>query len=176
MLVGPGELLGGGAAHPLGAAVLVLASVLWAVGSVYSRGAGLPGSPLLTTGMEMLAGGALLFLAGTITGEWRGFAPGEVTLRSGLSLVYLIVFGAGVGFTAYIFLLQHVEVAKVSTYAYVNPVVAVLLGWALAGEPVTARIGVAAAVIVAGVAFITWTARGKTAEPGGPPGDATAGG
>ena len=159
ILVGPAELLGGGAADPLGAGVLVLASVLWAVGSVYSGRAALPDSPLQATGMEMLAGGAMLAVLGSAAGEWGRLDPGAVSPRSLLALAYLIVFGAGVGFTAYIWLLRHVEVAKVSTYAYVNPVVAVFLGWLLAGEQVTARTLAAAAVIVVAVAFITSSSR-----------------
>jgi drug/metabolite transporter (DMT)-like permease len=155
ILVGPAELLGGGAADPLGAGVLVLASVLWAIGSVDSRRAALPESPFQATAMEMLAGGALLVLVGSATGEWGRFDPAAVSGRSLLALAYLIAFGSCVGFTAYIWLLRHVEVAKVSTYAYVNPVVAVFLGWLLAGEPVTARTLAAAAVIVVAVAFIT---------------------
>ncbi|MEW5926699.1 MAG: drug/metabolite exporter YedA [Gemmatimonadota bacterium] len=155
ILVGPAELLGGGAADPLGAGVLVLASVLWAIGSVYSRRAALPESPFQATAMEMLAGGALLVLVGSAAGEWGRLDPAAVSGRSLLALAYLVVFGSCVGFTAYIWLLRHVEVAKVSTYAYVNPVVAVFLGWLLAGEPVTARTLAAAAVIVVAVAFIT---------------------
>ena len=155
ILVGPAELLGGGAADPLGAAVLLLASVLWAVGSVYSRRAALPESPFQATAMEMLAGGALLVLVGSAAGEWGRLDPAAVSGRSLAALAYLVVFGSCVGFTAYIWLLRHVEVAKVSTYAYVNPVVAVFLGWLLAGEPVTARTLAAAAVIVVAVAFIT---------------------
>lgn len=155
ILVGPAELLGGGAADGVGAAALVLASILWAVGSVYSRRAALPESPLQATGMEMLAGGALLVLVGSAAGEWGRLDPGAVSARSLLALAYLVVFGSGVGFTAYVWLLKHVEVAKVSTYAYVNPVVAVFLGWLLAGEAVTARTLCAAAVIVVAVAFIT---------------------
>jgi drug/metabolite transporter (DMT)-like permease len=155
ILVGPAELLGGGAADPLGAGALVIASTLWAVGSVYSRRAALPESPFQATAMEMLAGGALLVLVGSATGEWGRLDPAAVSGRSLLALGYLIAFGSCVGFTAYIWLLRHVEVAKVSTYAYVNPVVAVFLGWLLAGEPVTARTLAAAAVIVVAVAFIT---------------------
>lgn len=159
ILVGPADLLGGRAADPVGAGALVLASVLWAIGSVYSRRASLPASPFLATGMEMLAGGTLLVLAGTLAGEWGRFDPGAVTRASALGLAYLIVFGSGLGFTAYIWLLKHVEVARVSTYAYVNPVVAVFLGWAFAGESVSARTGLAAATIVAAVMFITGAGR-----------------
>jgi len=155
ILVGPTELLGGRTMDPAGAAVLVLASLSWAVGSVISRRTSLPASPLLGTAMQMLCGGGLLLLLGTVAGEWARLDLAAVAPRSWWALAYLIVFGSLVGFTAYIWLLQNVEIAKVATYAYVNPIVAVLLGWWLAGEQLSVRIGFAAAIIVAGVAFIT---------------------
>jgi drug/metabolite transporter (DMT)-like permease len=155
ILVGPAEILGGHAADRVGGLVLVLAAFSWAVGSVAARRVRLPASPLLGTGMEMLAGGTLLVVLGTLTGEWGRLDLAAASPRSLWAVVYLIVFGSLVGFTAYVWLLRHVEIAKVSTYAYVNPVVAVILGWALAGEELTARIAIAAAVIVAGVVFIT---------------------
>jgi drug/metabolite transporter (DMT)-like permease len=163
LLVGPGEWAGGGV-NLLGAGALMLATLAWASGSIYSRGARLPAAPLLTTGMEMLAGGALLTLMGLATGEWATIDVGAVTGRSLAALGYLIVFGSLVGFTAYVWLLGVAAPAKVSTYAYVNPVVAVLLGWALAGEPLTARVVVAVAVILGAVAVIT-LARSRTAAP-----------
>jgi drug/metabolite transporter (DMT)-like permease len=155
LLVGPGELAGGNHVDSLGAAVLIFASLLWAAGSLYSRRAQLPTSPLLATAMEMLAGGALLLTAGLLAGEWTRFAPSALSLRSWLALSYLIVFGALIGFTAYIWLLRVSTPARASTYAYVNPVVAILLGWAFAGEPLTARTLLAAAIIVAAVVVIT---------------------
>jgi drug/metabolite transporter (DMT)-like permease len=156
-LVGPGSLSGGGAgAVSLGGAlVAVTGSLAWALGSIISRGAGLPRAPLLATAVEMLCGGALLLLVGTIAGEAGRVALADLTLRSTLAWAYLVVFGSLIGFTAYVWLLNHVSAARVSTYAYVNPVVAVVLGWALAGEPVTARTMIAAAVIVGAVALIT---------------------
>ncbi|HEX7091511.1 MAG TPA: EamA family transporter [Longimicrobiales bacterium] len=164
LLVGPESLLGGGRVDPLGAGVLVAGSLSWAAGSLYARGARLPDSALLATAMEMLAGGALLVLVGALTGEVGRLDPGAVSARSLLGLLYLIVFGSLVGFTAYTWLLGVSTPARVSTYAYVNPVVAVLLGWALAGEPLTPRMALAAAVIVAAVAAIT----GRRATRGEP--------
>jgi drug/metabolite transporter (DMT)-like permease len=155
ILVNSTDLLGGRAVSAVGAAVLVMASFSWAIGSVLSRRVRLPASPLLGTGMEMIAGGVLLLLAGTLAGEWGTLDLAAASTRSVAAFLYLVVFGSLVGFTAYIWLLRHVEIAKVATYAYVNPVVAVLLGWALAGEPLTLRILVAAAVIILGVFFIT---------------------
>jgi drug/metabolite transporter (DMT)-like permease len=105
--------------------------------------------------MEMLAGGALLLIVSLLAGEWGKVAPSALSIRSWLALAYLIFFGALVGFTAYIWLLRVSTPALVSTYAYVNPVVAILLGWAFAGEPLTGRTLLAAAVIVAAVVIIT---------------------
>ena len=158
LLVGPDALRGGGEIDPLRAGVVVLGSMSWAAGSIYSRKATIARSPLLSTAMQMLAGGTLLLVLGTVAGEWGDVRLDAVSLRSALSLAYLIVFGAIVGYTAYVWLLRVSTPARVSTYAYVNPLVAVFLGWAMAGEVVDARIGVAALVIVAGVALIT-TAR-----------------
>jgi drug/metabolite transporter (DMT)-like permease len=144
----------------LAAAVVVLASVSWAWGSLYGQRAPLPSSPIATTGMQMLAGGAFLMIASLSTGEPARFVLSEVSLRSWLSLGYLIVFGAIVAFTAYVWLMRVAPPVLVSTYAYVNPVVAVFLGWALAGEPLTAGTLWAAAVILTGVALIS-SAQGK---------------
>ncbi|CAN5844394.1 drug/metabolite exporter YedA [soil metagenome] len=155
ILIGPSELLGGRAVDLTGATVLVLASFSWAIGSVVSRKVSMPASPLLGTAMQMLCGGALLLLLGTTTGEWARLDLEGVSPRSWWALIYLIVFGSLVGFTAYVWLLRNVEIAKVATYAYVNPIVAVLLGWGLAGEQLSIRIGIAAVIIVTGVAFIT---------------------
>jgi drug/metabolite transporter (DMT)-like permease len=155
VLIGPSQLLGGRAADPLAAGVVVLGSMAWALGSVVSGRLALPSSPQLTTAIEMLAGGALLLLLGTVLGEWRDLDLARVAPSSWVGLGYLLVMGSLVAFSTYVWLLRHAEVAKVATYAYVNPVVAVLLGWLLAGEALTARIALAAAVIVAGVVSIT---------------------
>ena len=144
----------GGAAPPLGAAVLLLAAGLWGAGSLYSRRAKLPTSPFLAIGMEMVAGGALLLLAGAVLGEWSKINPSAASARSLFSLLYLITFGSLVGFSAYIWLLRATTPARASTYAFVNPVVAMFLGWALAGEVLTLRTLSAAAVAITGVALI----------------------
>ncbi len=155
LLVGPDELVGGGRVDPIGAGVLILASLSWAAGSIYSRHGQRPASPLLGAGMQMLAGGALLLLVGSASGEWTGFDYRAVSLRSVASLGFLIAFGSLIGFTAYIWLLRVTTVARASTYAFVNPAVAVFLGWALAGEALTLRTLLAAGVIVAAVVVIT---------------------
>lgn len=154
-LVGPDDLMGGGRADFIGAAVIVIGSFSWALGSIYSRHAGTPASPFLSTSMQMLAGGAALLALSVSLGEPWTFDTSAVSLRSVLGLLYLVVFGSIVAFSAYIWLLRVSTPARVSTYAYVNPVVAVLLGWALAEEALTVRMMIAAAVIVSGVALIT---------------------
>ena len=160
LLVNPFALTNAFRVDPVGAAVLLFASILWSFGSLYSRSGPMPPESLLATAMEMLTGGALLILAGTLTGEWYRLNLAAASLRSLLSVAYLIVFGSLIAFPAYIWLLKNASPARVSTYAYVNPVLAVFLGWALAGEVLNSRIFVAAVVIVLAVILIT-TYRGK---------------
>ena len=152
ILVKPGS---GGGINLLSAGVVLVASMSWAYGSLYGQRAKLPASPLLSTGMQMLAGGSLLMAAGLVTGEPARFTLAQVSTKSLLALAYLIVFGAVVAFTAYVWLLKVASPVLVSTYAYVNPLVAVFLGWALAGEPITRGTLMAAAVILTGVALIS---------------------
>ncbi len=167
VLVGPAAL------HPTnvsgtgilkGALALNAGSLSWALGTVYARHAKLPRSALVATGMEMLCGGALLFLLALITREPMDFDPASVSARSIAGFIYLTTIGSLVGFTAFIWLIQHQPPSRVSTYAYVNPVVAVFLGWALAGEPLTLRTVIAAAIIIGAVALIT-TARSSRPLP-----------
>jgi len=155
LLVSPGELAGAKGIDLVGAAVLLVASLSWAIGSLYSRHARLSPSPLLATAMEMLSGGVLLLLAELVTGQASDLDPSRISLQSILALLYLIVFGSLVAFTAYVWLLRVTIPAHAATYAYVNPIVAVFLGWALGGEPLTARTLLAAAVIVGAVVIIT---------------------
>jgi drug/metabolite transporter (DMT)-like permease len=159
VLVGPGNVHGD--IRPLGALVLILGSLSWAIGSFWSRDANLPRSGLLTTGMEMLGGGALLLIVGALSGELSRFDVQHVSKVSTIGLLYLITFGSLIGFTSYIWLLDKVSPARLGTYAYVNPIVAVLLGWAIAGETLSIRTGVAAAIVICAVALIT-TARSTT--------------
>ena len=154
-LVGPDRLLGGGRADLIGAVVVVLGSFSWALGSVYSRHAATPASPFLSTAMQMLGGGAALLVLSVSLGEPWAFEASAVSLRAVLGLLYLIVLGSIVDFSAYIWLLRVSTPTRDSTYANEKPDIAVLLGWALAGEALTARMLVAATVIVSGVALIT---------------------
>jgi drug/metabolite transporter (DMT)-like permease len=153
LLVGPSRL-NGTQVDPLGAAVLVLAALSWAIGSLISRHGKLGTSPLLAAAMQSLCGGTFLFLLSRASGEWARLEVAQVSLRSVFSLAYLVLFGSLLGFTAYIWLLRVTTPSRVSTYAYVNPVVAVLLGWAFAGEAVTGRTIGATALIVAAVALV----------------------
>jgi drug/metabolite transporter (DMT)-like permease len=158
ILVSPSELTGmAGGVDVIGALVLTLASFCWAAGSLYSRGAELPASPLLGTSMEMLAGGAGLLILGSLTGEWGQLHLASVSLASLGGLVYLILFGSLVGYTCYTWLLRSAPTALVSTYAYVNPLVAIFLGSLVAQEPVTPRVLIATAVILGAVVVITFT-------------------
>ncbi|MGZ3331807.1 MAG: EamA family transporter [Gemmatimonadaceae bacterium] len=158
VLVGPSSAGGHGNVAPLGALVLIIGSLSWAIGSFWSRDAQLPESGLLTTGMEMLGGGALLMIIGALSGEFAQLDVHAVSKASAIGLLYLVTFGSLLGFTSYIWLLDKVSPARLGTYAYVNPLVAVMLGWAIAGERLSIRTGVAAAIVICAVALIT-TAR-----------------
>jgi len=154
MLVGPAHLGGSGRVDPGGAGILVIASLGWAIGSLYSKHGSMPSSPMLSVAMQGLAGGVVLILVGLFTGEFHGFHFAAITVRSWLALGYLIVFGSGIGFTAYIYILQKSTAARVGTYAFVNPVVALFLGWLFAGETISLRTVLAAGVILTAVILV----------------------
>ncbi len=164
VLLRPGA---GGAGDP-GHMLLVLVSPLsWAIGSLYATRAPLPKRALVATGMEMLCGGVLLAVAGLLTGEAAAVHLSQVSVASWLSVLYLIVFGSLVAFSAYVWLLTKVATTAVATYAYVNPLVAVLLGWAVLGERITGQTLIAAALIVVAVVLILSR---PPASPKHPPG------
>ncbi len=136
--------------------IVVLAGALsWAWGSILSRSMQFPSGPGMSTSLQMLAGGTMLCGAGALSGEWSSWAPAGTSLKSILALGYLIVFGAMVGYAAYIWLLRVSTPGRVATYAYVNPVVALLLGWALADEPLSLRTLAAAFVILSAVVVLS---------------------
>ena len=141
----------------LGAAALLVSGAAWAAGSLVARGSPLPRRPLVSSGMQMLAGGVLLMVLAGASGELT--EVGHVSLKSLLAMVYLIVIGSWLAFSAYSWLLQVAPTSVVSTYAYVNPVVAVFLGWAVLSEPLSLRTVVAGAVILGAVALIVTPAR-----------------
>jgi drug/metabolite transporter (DMT)-like permease len=154
VLVGPGAVFGG-ERFDLGAClVLVAGTFAWAWGSLFSRGSRLPSTPLMATAATLLTGGALLALVGIAAGELGRFDPATVSAKSIVATIYLFLFGSIVGFSAYLWILRVSTVSRVSTYAYVNPIVAVFLGWLLAGETLTPRVLIAAVIIVGAVALI----------------------
>ncbi len=140
---------------PIGALALLSASLCWASGSLYARYTPKPASPLMGIALQMIAGGTLLFLAGLLCGEASRFSVRQTSLRSAIAFGYLTVFGSLVGFTAYSWLLKVGNPSRISTYAYVNPVVALFLGWAIAGENLGPRAVVAALIILLGVMVIS---------------------
>jgi drug/metabolite transporter (DMT)-like permease len=163
LLIDPGAAVGKGGVNPIGAVILVAAALSWSIGSLYSRSAPQPSNPLMSTAMQMLAGGALMLIVALVTGEGAQVHFDQITVRSLLAVGYLIVFGSLIAFSAYVWLLKVSIPAHVSTYAFVNPIVAVFLGAVFANEELTLRMLIAAAIIIAGVVLIT-THRPK-AEP-----------
>jgi drug/metabolite transporter (DMT)-like permease len=142
---------------PWGVLALSLACASWAGGSIYGKYHHQQASSVwMTVAAQMLCGGAVGFVVATLHGDLGTFRLEQVSHHSWLALVYLIVFGAWVGYGAYIWLLKHCVPAKVATYAYVNPVIATLLGWLVLGEPLTPLIGLAAAIILSGVLLVQW--------------------
>ena len=167
LIAAPGQAAAEGAVNPIGLLILIGASLSWSIGSLYSRKAALPSNALLSTAMEMLAGGGMMLMAGLLLGQGAQIRFDQISVLSLSALGYLVVFGSLIGFTAYVWLLKVSTPARVSTYAFVNPVVAVFLGWAFAGEELSLRVMAAAAVIIVAVMLITLnqTTRPARAEP-----------
>ena len=166
LLIGVNGAPGVGTEQLLGAVLVIAAAVCWATGSIYGVVAPAPKSPILASGMQMISGGSMLLIAGTLRGEWTNFQPAAVSMNSWLALLYLLVFGSLIGFTAYSWLMKNAPPARVATYAYVNPVVAVILGWALAGESLTSNMLIGATVIVGSVVLITSKQSDQPVEKG----------
>jgi drug/metabolite transporter (DMT)-like permease len=141
---------------------ILFGALSWSAGIIYARKSDLAGHPLLMTALSSLSGGVLLFASATIFGEWRSFSFSSVTSRSWEALAYLVVFGSLVAFSAYNWLLERYSPTLVATHTYVNPVVAVLLGWMLAGEKVTLNVGLAAAMVIGAVVLVD---RGTAPSP-----------
>ena len=152
VLLLPGKQTGG--APLLALLTCVAAAAMWAGGSVASTRLTLPRDPFVSGGWQMLLGGGVCVLTGALVGELGDFHPAEFSSRSLIAFAYLVVFGSWLAFTAYAWLLQNAPVSRVATYAYVNPVVAIALGWAILDEAVTATTFAGAAVIVASVAAV----------------------
>ena len=163
LLVGADAMSGVHAPGALLAELIVLGgSLSWALGSMYSRHAPLPESSAMASALQMLFAGTYLGAFGVARGEWATFQVETVTMRSAVALAYLVAGPSLIGYSAYVWLLKVSTPAKVGTYGYVNPMIAVFLGWLVVGEEVTGRMILAAAVIVTGVALITF---GRTPHP-----------
>jgi drug/metabolite transporter (DMT)-like permease len=165
LLVGPAFTVSspGASNHlALGMSILLVGSLLWSAGSLYSRKAKHSPSLILAAGQQMICGGVLLAAAGLAIGEPHGFNVRNVTWLSLGAFVYLVFIGALIGYTAYFYLLRHCDPAKVATYAYVNPVVAILLGTAFAGEHLTLRTMLGAGLIIGSVAIVITAQQMKT--------------
>ncbi len=161
-----GDSTAGGTA--IGFIAVTASTLAWAIGSLYGIKAPSVRSPIVAAGMQMLCGGVFLLIAGTVMGEWAAFDMAAVTTESWLALAYLIFFGAIVAYTAYSWLVKNVSPTALSTYAYVNPAIAVLLGWAIAGETLSGTMLVGAVVVVGSVALITLKKREKRDRPKAP--------
>ncbi len=158
VLIGPIDFTGQAGRYELaGILVCLVAAFLWSMGSIFSRGADLPKSALMTTGMEMVAGSIGLFIVATLVGEWQNFSLGDISSKSMYGLIYLITIGSLIGFVSYAWLLRNAPVSLVATYAYVNPLVAILLGSLLAQESLTPRILIAAGVIIGSVVLVNYS-------------------
>lgn len=167
LLLGPSLANAARAEFPaLWALIPVAGSLSWSWGSLWSRRVRMPASPLASTGVGMLAGGAFLLFASAAAGEFARFDPARVTWQSAAALAYLSAFGSVVGFSAYLYLLRHVPPGLVATYAFVNPVVAMALGWAFAGETLSGRSLAAAALVIVAVALITTARAGARVRAG----------
>jgi drug/metabolite transporter (DMT)-like permease len=138
----------------LGAVAILVGALAWSIGIIYSRGSKLSGSPLLLSALSLLSGAVMLITTATLVGEAKGFSIAQITTKSWLALGYLILFGSVIAFTAYNWLLEHFSPTLVATHTYVNPIVAVLLGWAYGGEVVTTKVGIAAAMVVGAVVLV----------------------
>jgi len=152
-------LFGHGALTPgsgmfVGSVAVLVGAISWSAGIIYSRRSHLSGNPLLLSALSLLSGSVLLLTTGTIAGEARGFSFSQVTTRSWLALAYLIVFGSVIAFTAYNWLMEHYSPTFVATHTYINPIVAVFLGWWLAGEKVTINVAIAAALVILAVFLV----------------------
>ncbi|MSU51741.1 MAG: multidrug transporter [Opitutus sp.] len=154
-LAAPWESTDGGRIHLSGVGAILLGCVSWGIGSIYSRHAKHGAEPFVASALQMLGGGAALALAALVHGDFGRLDINVVTPRSWGALAYLTTVGSLVGFSTFVWLMKHSTPARVSTYAYVNPIVAVLLGWLILGEPITPRTIVASVIIVAAVAIIT---------------------
>jgi drug/metabolite transporter (DMT)-like permease len=157
--------LGGAPIDRSGATALIIASITWSIASIFTRKVPLPPSKMMSSGVQMLVGGILLAVVAGALGEFRNFHPANVSRGVWFALLYLIVAGSIIGFTAYLWLIHHESPTKVGTYAYVNPVVAVLVGYFLGGEQIGLRAILGTAFVLVSVVVITTTRQTKPVAP-----------
>ena len=163
-LAAPWETRAAGGLNPAGVIAILAACVFWALGSIYSRHAKHGADPFLASSLQMLGGGTALSIVALFHGDFQKLDLAAITPRGWLAFTYLVSIGSLVGFSTFVWLMKHSTPARVATYAYVNPVVAVFLGWLILDEPITTRTLVASAIIVAAVAIIT-TEKSRRAKP-----------
>jgi drug/metabolite transporter (DMT)-like permease len=163
VLVNPSVGFGQAPVDGLGAAALVVSAISWSIGSILTRKLPLPQSKVMSSSAQMVAGGFMLVVAAALLGDFKGFSFGAVSTRVWLALAYLVVAGSIIGFTAYVWLIHHESPTKVGTYAYVNPVVAVLLGYYAGGEALGARTVLGTLLVLVSVVVIT-TAKKNASE------------
>jgi drug/metabolite transporter (DMT)-like permease len=154
LLVGPKDLGGSGRIDPIGVVILGIGSFAWACGSIYAKHGRMPSSPLMGSAMQSLTGGAILWIVGGFTGEIGALHLAAVSSRSWMAITYLICFGSMIGFSSYLYILKHSTATRVATYAFVNPIVALFLGWLFLHEAITLRTILASAVILAAVLLV----------------------
>lgn len=154
-LAAPWESKASGGIHPIGVLAILGACVSWAIGSIFSRHAKHGAEPMVAAALQMLGGGAGLLIVAALHRDFHAFEPAAISARSWTAFVYLVAVGSLIGFSTFVWLMKHSTPARVATYAYVNPIVAVFLGWLLLDETITTRTLVASAIIVAAVAIIT---------------------
>ena len=174
LLVGPALKFSASDESPqawIGMSILLFSSLVWSAGSLYSRRTHTTAAPFLAAAQQMLCGGTILIVIGLVAGEARHFDPRQITLHSLGAFAYLVLVGGVVGYASYAWLLRHCEPAKVATYAYVNPIVAMLLGTIFAGEKFSARTIVAATLIIGSVALVITKGRRKSAASFAPTDD-----
>jgi drug/metabolite transporter (DMT)-like permease len=154
LLVGPKHLGGSGRIDPVGVAILAVGSFAWACGSIYAKHGPMPSSPLLGSAMQSITGGVILWIAAGFTGEIGALHVGMVSTRSWIAVTYLVFVGSMIGFSSYLYILKHSTATRVATYAFVNPIVALFLGWLLLNEAITLRTILASGVILAAVLLV----------------------
>jgi drug/metabolite transporter (DMT)-like permease len=155
LLIGPSAFMGASDVQPMAALVLLLGSLSWSAATVFGKRVSVPPVPPLASAIQLFGGGISLMIVSAIAGELGRVQPADFSLRAVLAVWYLIIFGSIIAFSAYSWLLRVASPTKISTYAYVNPIVAMFLGWAVAGEEMSLRVLLAAGVVLAGVALIT---------------------